>query len=188
MKLFLLVTLFMFGCKTKSLAGDNNCGFSKNIYGIRVKWDKLPIVVKIDSSVPKEYISSIEFAVSKWNSTGMNLFKLSDSLPANVVVYNVTDWKRLPQEQGVTRLFWSDATINKATVSINSQNFEFFFGKKGEGVSLDSLMLHEFGHVIGLVHYEGSIMNPFLAKNTYVGEVSQHEINSINCVYGKETQ
>lgn len=187
---FLLLIIFMaiVACKTKSVASDGNCGFSKNVYGIRVKWDKLPVVVKIDSSVPKEYIESIKFAISKWNSTGIIFFNLSDTLLANVVVYNVTDWKREPREQGVTRLFWKDASITNSTVSINSDKFEFFFGKTGKGFSLDSLMIHEFGHVIGLVHYEGSVMNPYLAQNAYVTEISKHEIDSINCVYGTLTK
>lgn len=183
--LFLIFVATVAACKTTPSVADTNCGFSKNVYGIRVKWDSLPIVVRIDKFVPKEYIPSIENALLKWNSTGIEFFKLSDTLPSKVVVYNVTDWKRHPREQGVTRLYWEAASITSATVAINSDKFEYFFGKKGKGVSLDSLMVHEFGHVIGLVHYEGSVMNPYLAKDTYVAEIGKHEIDSINCVYGK---
>ncbi|MCK6598977.1 MAG: peptidase, partial [Bdellovibrionaceae bacterium] len=70
LKTLLLIALtgllsYLTACAPKS---QQDCGFVQNVYGERISWKgKVPVVMKLHESVPKEYYSSIAEAAEKWN-------------------------------------------------------------------------------------------------------------------------
>lgn len=103
-------------------------------------------------------------------------------------VYWVNDWTSDPTEQGRTSIKWDISKITEADIKINAKYFKYF--KTGDTVSagkvnLESLMLHEFGHAMGLKHLTDStsVMQPYLASGINRNNPADVDISSLSCEY-----
>lgn len=175
-----------------------SCNFVQNGEGVRISWkSSVPAHFIITSTVPTQYDQAIIKAASTWNSMKrMNLIEVHrdnnyPNSPANDGtngIYWMTTWdSEQVKEQGRTSIKWDLSKIRDADIRINAQNFAYFkagdTGTNGK-ISVESLMLHEMGHALGLKHItdSNSSMQAYLAAGVSrnPGDV---DINSLNCEY-----
>ena len=104
-----------------------------------------------------------------------------------MVTWN-TIWDTEKQrEQGRTTIHWSTDIIYEADVKINAA-FQFaagFHHLEGNQVHFKSLMIHEFGHVLGLGHNEHpeSVMKARLGFAVDRSEIKSVDVRSLSCEY-----
>lgn len=183
------------GCsKPKS---EESCGFVQNVYGERVSWkDNLPVKISLHSSVPAEFEPSIRLAAETWNralgktAIIIEMQKVSGSTAnrdGRNVIYFMNQWEREKSaEQGRTSLYWVGDLIQEADIRINDNNYDFYGAEpQPGGVSMESLALHELGHVLGLKHEDASpsVMATYLRTNQERNEIQQSDQQSLSCEY-----
>lgn len=210
MRILVLVLLFLTACGKKNLTlkiGDqdilafgpqDNCNYMTNL-GMRVSWKSdTPLRMTIDSSVPAEFDEEIHKAVNQWNSkygkvileAGRNPYFASP--PGNdrtSAIYWFKDWDEgEARKQAWTGTTWEISKIRDADIRVNAKNFSYF--KEGAGdstgkVHLESLMVHEFGHALGLSHNEAgdSVMQPTLKSGAIRNSPSGGDIENLRCEY-----
>ena len=182
-----------------AFGSQDACNFVQNSQGSRVSWkSSVPIHFIITSNVPDIYDQSIILAANTWNSQKrMTLIEVhrDNSYPAAAAndgtngIYWMNTWDGdQPKEQGRTIIKWDISKIRDADIKINAKNFKYYIesDKDTAGkVSFESLILHEFGHALGLKHIEeaGSCMQPYLAAATSRCVAGNVDINSLNCEY-----
>ena len=185
-------------------APQESCNFVQNGDQQRVSWGaQTPVVMLIDSSVPAVFFDSIKDAAAVWNqAVGREIIKIggwtnaaSTSLPDGVnLIYFQRNWDGERTEQARTTIYWSGDRIYEADVKINERDFGFFSGSTPEPgkIDMESLLIHEFGHVLGLRHMvvAGSVMQPTLSGATVVNpsagfrrNLTSDDKNSILCEY-----
>lgn len=182
---------------------QESCNFVQNGDQQRVSWGaQTPIVLYIDSSVPGVHFDAIKAAADTWNkSVGREVLKIGGWVnhpPGNGpdgvnLIYFQDKWDGETTEQARTTIYWASDRIYEADVKINTQ-FKFDNGDMPEAGKLDmqSLMIHEFGHVLGLKHMNlpQSVMQPTLSAATTTNlragmrrTLSGEDQNSIRCEY-----
>jgi hypothetical protein len=184
---------------------QESCNFVQNSEMQRVSWGiKTPVVLLIDQSVPSAYFDSIKKAAAKWNeSVGREIIKIGGwsntgsrgSVPDGVnLIYFQNNWDGSTSEQARTTIYWSGDRIYEADIKVNERDFAFFPSDVPEAGKLDmeSLMIHEFGHVLGLKHItiSGSVMQPTLSGATAMNlgagfrrKLTASDETSIRCEY-----
>lgn len=147
-------------------ASEPDCGYLQNAYGQRVSWKtKVPITLQVHESFPAEFEPALESAVQHWNESAgftlIHLLKSSDGL-APVVSKNLlnsihwtTDWSdSRSNTQALTSLHWTKNQIIESDITINGRHFTYFIDepRTPADVHMESLIIHELGHVLGLKH------------------------------------
>jgi hypothetical protein len=168
-----------------------------------VSWENnIPVDLYLDASVPAEYESSIKAAINKWNAIGQsvaghNFFTLRGGNPGSAKptqdnfskIYVLNTWEsNKSTEQARTTVYWSGNRIYEADIRINDKDFDYYFSDTTPDytkVHLESLLIHELGHVLGLAHTEtsGSVMNASLANGKVREEPGNMDISSLKCEY-----
>lgn len=180
-------------------AAQEPCGFVQNVYGERISWKgKLPIQLTVHESVPAEFYPAIEESMRAWEAaTGKKLFEVvswGSRGPAQPrqdgsnVIYWLDTWEEVKaQEQARTSVFWVGDQIREADIRLNAKNFTFYVDtiSSSHDVHMASLLMHEFGHVLGLKHQDGSasVMATYLASNTVRSSISEFDLSSARCEY-----
>lgn len=176
-----------------------SCNFVQNIYNERISWKKnLPIHLQIHESVPPEFYSSIESALKDWEQAlNKNLFVIDNYSAkgpldprqdgANVI-YWMNQWESgRKTEQARTLVYWLGNTIKEADIRINARDFSYYVSnaKSTRDVHLESLLVHEFGHLLGLKHNDAanSVMATSLAALTVRTQIPQQDQESMRCEY-----
>lgn len=176
-----------------------DCHFVQNSQNLRVSWKSAtPIHFIITSSVPAEFDTAIINAANTWNSLKNtylievhrdNSFKPTASTDGTNGIYFSSTWDAsLPKEQGRTNIKWDVSKIKEADIKINAKNFKFFSGNNlnilGK-IDFESLILHEFGHALGLKHNEdpSSCMQSHLPAGVKRQKPGDVDINSLKCEY-----
>lgn len=145
---------------------EPDCGYLQNAYGQRVSWKgKVPIKMLIHESFPNEFHEALEKAAHHWNeSAGLTLIHLqksseglSPTASKNLLnsIHWVHEWSdERSNTQALTALHWSKNIITEADISINGRHFTYFIDepRTPSDVHLESLLIHELGHVLGLKH------------------------------------
>lgn len=192
------VTVALQACGTKKQA-EESCNFVQNGELQRVSWGaQVPVVLYVDRSVPSVYFDAISASVVEWNRrVGREVMKIggwavdAGGVPTQDgqnVIYMMNSWEpEKTNEQARTTVYWAGDRIYEADIRINDQNFDFSWGVDPElnKVDMESLMLHEFGHVMGLSHSvtPQSVMARSLPNATKRRELSAADQNSIRCEY-----
>lgn len=197
--MFFLSACMIQACSRKK-SEEPTCNFVTNSVSQRVSWDNdVPVLMMIHESVPQEYWETIEKAAEEWNKTlGRDVLKISikgvtDPAVAEKDSYSVIYWmdqweEENTREQARTSIYWVGQKIVEADIKINAAKFRFAAYDSEvtlRDVDLYSLMVHEFGHALGLAHVNlfESVMNPELAKGVERRTISQLDFNSARCEY-----
>lgn len=201
--------LFLAACQNENILGpgDENhlasaaqesCGFVQNVYGSRVSWkNHLPIRLYIADDFPPEYESSLRAAAQTWEqAAGMTLFDIkagnvnsegSSKNSSNLVSWNMSWDESKKNLQAVTSLYWTGAQITEADLAVDAQFFTFFTDAPTDisQLHLESLLLHELGHVLGLKHRNvlPTVMWPTLGGAVKRDALNDSDIKSLKCEY-----
>jgi len=197
--ILLAVLVVVQACSEKPRPQED-CNFVQNSQVQRVSWKgATPIVIYTHSSVPTEYISIIQEAMLRWeDALGKPLFRYGGNYEGtqnpndrySVIYWETQQWDGKKEEQGRTLVSWEGNQIKDADVKINAsaipEGYEFFtVTPEPNRVDLESLLVHELGHVLGLKHSstEGSVMAEKLGYEVLRRSPSPLDVQSLSCEY-----
>jgi Matrixin len=191
------IVLILASCAKPKAQKD--CGFVQNVYGERVSWKQtVPVHMYLHTSVPSTYESSIRAAADSWNKAErrelivIESARVGGSGPARDgknVIYMQYSWEAdRASEQARTSLYWVGDQIQEADIRINGQNYTFYVTQSSsttQAVSMQALLLHELGHVIGLRHNDASpsVMATYLKANQERTQLQSADLSSLQCEY-----
>lgn len=198
--LLIVTGLALQACAPKVTA-EASCNFVQNSELQRVSWgSQVPVVLYIDSSVPNTYSDDIKAAADVWNKEiGREVIKIGGyvdtqgepSQDGHNIIYFMRTWEAdKTVEQARTTVYWAGNRIYEADIRINASQaagFTFSAGsvaQPGE-VDMESLLVHEFGHVLGLAHSAAaqSVMARSLPNAILRRSLSGSDEESIRCEY-----
>jgi hypothetical protein len=185
------------------LAPESDCHFVQNSLDQRVSWEnQVPVTLAIHSSVPAQYHESMRLAADWWNTrAGRSLLNIAPGLVSGPlaprqdgasVIYYLNTWETDSStfEQARTSIYWRGDRIVEADVRINGFRFGSMFSVAEPvpfgRISLPSLMIHEFGHVLGLAHIEieQSVMKKYLLQGeSRIASAGTIEMQALSCEY-----
>lgn len=197
-----LVGLLSLGACSRQFKPEPACGFQQNTELRRVSWKiDLPVRLYVHQSVPlsehPEIEGDLKAAAEAWNRLlGKEVIRIEgfgvggSSVPVRdgySIIYWMSQWEpERFQEQARTTIYWTGSQIYEADVRINS-NYKMGFGQgvSPQTVDFRSLMIHEFGHVLGLshIHSEGSVMQVHLKEGLERRQIGEEDRNNIFCEY-----
>lgn len=161
-------------------ASEKECGFVQNSYGQRVSWKQsLPVKIYIDPSMPTEYDSVLKDAAKKWEDVlGRSLFVFERTAQASTaakdnrnVIYWMNPWTEADKKlQAMSALSWTNNQMVEADVKIDAQYYNYYVTNPASNmdVHLESLFVHELGHVLGLKHLTNSSSTVMLSVLDYL--------------------
>lgn len=203
----LSIMLIVQACAPKS---QMDCGFVQNVYGERISWQtESAVQMRLHESVPDSMIPAILAAAETWDrQAGRKVLEIVAEPrvkgPANPhkdgvnVIYLLDSWEsNRSSEQGRTSIYWIGDLIKEADVRLNAADFGFYWrgdtltrANKNERssmapVNIEALVLHEFGHVLGLKHNDtgGSVMATYLASGDDRVRLAAVDESSLKCEY-----
>jgi len=141
-------------------------------FGPPQKWRDLPVVLHVDPvTVPPPFSAAMGRAMATWSGVAGSSFRFvhgGDSVSGNVAHhgndFNDSYFESLPPFVGaVTYAFESGSRLRDRDVGFNS-NFSWSATGVG-GLDVETIALHEYGHVLGLLHEDGvpAVMNSVAA-------------------------
>jgi len=163
----------------------------KNSTGIPYKWNlaTLPsntIYWTVDASAPAIVRESMLKCTKSWNESTDGVLKFAEGPGGMVVEWDATGVK-IPDTLFLAYAYFSSTNqqdITSARIVINAKNYTWQRGGyTGVGpmvngmreANLDSVLLHEIGHTLGLDHSDRNV-------STIIGEVSASDLPTMNSV------
>ncbi len=207
--LLLLSIVYLASCQDKlnlekeesmlGKAAEDSCGFVQNSYGARVSWkNNIPVTVVVDPEFAKEFYDVAVAAAEVWNSTAGKKLLVIEKMSADVNrnpaqdsssgLYWRTSWaKDKSTQQAITTIFYKTNSISEGDIKVNAQDFDFYSENPNSlrEVHMESLLIHEFGHLLGLKHSGtmGSVMWATLPSTIERKVISESDLKSLNCEY-----
>ena len=180
-------------------AAQNDCGYVQNLYGERVSWKmNIPVTLKRTASYPAEFNEVLDKAVQHWNdAAGLVLLRVIDdsadatkapSKDAKNTIHWMQEWSDSQSKvQALTDLAWRGGQLYEADVRVNAKDFSYFISeaKTPYDIHLESLLIHELGHVLGLKHRSTvpSVMWSVLNGASIRSTLSSADKESLKCEY-----
>jgi hypothetical protein len=171
----------------------------QDTYGRRVAWKgPLPVQILMATDWPVEYETSATRAAQAWNQAAgreiisvLRPLKAVASLPTvdqRNGLYYFTQWPDSSSSfQALTKLLFAGDSAVDADIRINAHNFAFFdtIASGDLQVHMESLLIHEMGHLLGLKHFMNppTVMAPSLAANFVRTQISESDKESLHCEY-----
>lgn len=193
--------LVMQAC-SREVPSEIACNFVQNQNVQRVSWEQnLPVNLYYDNSVPVEYEAAMNAAIARWNAVGQQLigkdfFRIRGGSPGSSTpvqdgyskIYVLNTWEaNKTSEQARTTVYWTGTRIYEADVRVNDKDFDYYMTDTPDyrRVHLESLIVHELGHVLGLAHTSTaeSVMQAHLANGTERDQPSSIDLSSLSCEY-----
>jgi hypothetical protein len=197
------LVLFIEAC-SRPTGPQPSCNFVQNPEQQRVSGKgRLPVKLYVHNSVPQEAYASIDQAIAQFNTDighGQELLKIiargvsGDLNPikdgySTIYWFNTWDPAR-PTEQARTTIYWSGNEIFEADMRVNAKNFTYNYDGAvanftSTQVDLVSLLVHEFGHVLGLAHTTaaGSAMHATLDEGQVRRTLGAIDLTDLHCEY-----
>ncbi len=183
-----------------SSASEKSCGFVQNSAGARVSWkSQVPVKFSIDQSVPAEFRPAIFAAAEDWNrAAGRTFLVVSQEIVTSpqwaVDGKNIIYWVQKEgvfssvSQQAKSLLRWTGTNLSDVDVLINAANWNFYLTTPvhGNDLHLESLLVHELGHALGLAHQEStkSVMYMSLGGSVIRDTPTQApDLEDIGCEY-----
>ncbi len=206
----LLSSLFLNGCDQYQLnqpsggysdlasAERDSCFYNLDSTGDLISWAPEQLVTfYFENDVPAEMKQAIQEVASKWTTaSGGSLIQFSptavDSSGTRLDNKNIIYWIKdndyfKTNEQGRTVTRWKRAKITDSDILINAAAFQFFLQAPAVGskIHLGSLLIHEFGHALGLRHipFSQSLMFPSLNYLQVRTTLSSVDTKTLRCEY-----
>lgn len=190
-----VTAIFVVGCSQPKK--EESCGFVQNVYGERVSWKGTSQVrLALHTSVSTEFEGALRRAAETWNlAIGRTLLvidthRVGGNAPGRDgvnVVYFMKAWESdKTSEQARTSLYWVGDQIHEADIRINGSNYTFSTSALVVGaVDMESLAIHELGHVLGLKHNDSlpSVMATYLRTNQERSQLQSSDQTSLSCEY-----
>jgi hypothetical protein len=159
------------------------------------RWPRLPIKIAIDGAVLAQAVPAITRAAARWNNLfpGIQLIKVGIAEDMTAATLNgksrihmiIKNWQF--QENYLATTYWDskDGMMSEADVLINASAFNFSFSNKPKENQYDfeSLLIHEFGHLLGLCHSPGTVMNKNLSPGKIKRVISSDLRSTLACLY-----
>ncbi len=195
--LILICALSLAACAPKHKEQEP-CGFVQNVYGERISWKGSDTVaLNVHESFPPEMMPALNAAIKDWElALGRPMFQIRQTnFPSSGpqqdgynVIYWMKNWEAEKSlEQARTSVYWVGDQIREADIRLNAANFNFYLDNPSDyrSVHLESLLVHELGHVLGLKHKEdfGSVMATYLASMSKRTEISAADKADLKCEY-----
>lgn len=185
----------------RKLEPEESCNFVQNGQLQRVSWKgQFPIEMYIHESVPEGYYNAIKGAMAQWeHKLKRPVFKImgvaggpndGGQKDERSIIYYMNEWDpSQKREQARTTIYWLGDLIVEADLKVNASNFSFFTGDTPQSnkVDMESLIVHELGHVLGLQHNDSvpSVMATTLASETLRRTPKAADVDSVQCEYNK---
>ncbi len=199
LRLVFLMYLILILASCAKPKAQKDCGYVQNVYGERVSWKQnSPIKLFLHASIPADYEIGIRAAAESWNKAHRRQLITIESLrlaggspvrDGKNVIYLSSTWEtEKASEQARTSLYWVGDQIQEADIRINGQNYQFYVTdsvSNPQAISIQALLLHELGHVIGLRHNDASpsVMATYLKANHDRNQLQETDLASLQCEY-----
>jgi hypothetical protein len=196
-KLFVLMSFLILNsaCSQKQ-EPQESCNFVQNSSVQRVSWkDAVPIHLYVHDTFPAEHLPALRSAMARWERTlGRPIVRDAgvvggENAPARDGVsgiYWMNSWEtEKPGEQARTTIYWEGNRIKEADIKVNAKNFRYSSTPDGTTVDIESLLVHELGHVMGLQHntQSGSVMALVLDNGQIRRDPAPNDVQSLKCEY-----
>lgn len=124
--------------------------FAKDENGNLAKWNKEELVYGVDRKLNQDYKDSLEEALNKWSVATDGKIKFTETQNGKWDIFLSTTPLGTSYRGWVSRLY-EDGELAKTIIFLNS-DMEFIRRDKHDFKDMDSTILHEAGHALGLGH------------------------------------
>lgn len=174
---------------------QNQCQMSPTLFkNSPDAWGEYPVRFEL-IGVPKEAVPAIMRAAGNWNSNlGFEAIRILenpsalDLLPIhkiNEIKWITKNWSFETTVEANTQAGPIGSAIANADIEINAVNFRLNVTEHRNAagdLDLESLMIHEFGHGLGLNHKNYSVMQPRLANGQIRRDIDDESIAQVQCL------
>lgn len=182
-----------------AMSAEEPCGYVVNTFGYRVSWkNKVPVSLMISKNWPEKHLNAVHRAVDQWNAaTGRDLLKIVREKAGNEPrkdsrngLHWMHEWSSSRKtEQAQTTMYYEGNRPYEADIKIDAKYFEYYDDDWSDGgqYHLESLLIHELGHLLGLAHAytPRTVMSPFLYPYDRRVDITPNELEAIKCEYPK---
>lgn len=169
-KVLILLQILLFSTVSCGLAAQESCGFYLSNSKQRIIWGHLPVSVHLNNISTSRAVA-IRAAMNTWG-----LFVEVKDSPADVEVVELSEWTSPANQQANTDIRWIGHLIASVTIKINLNH----------NPDLESLILHELGHSLGIAHSDHTaVMRPTLGDTEIRRKLGMYELNALKCGYKK---
>jgi predicted Zn-dependent protease len=196
--LFLSLLISLSSCSGKddthfnpaNCKGDTTFILSSNCE--KVKWNSLPVTITFDETITPEIREITVQATNVWEmTTGKDYFTFDDingRSRESLNIITITPQNRWQGNADIenAKTYWTSQgkSMKQTNIHINERIFQP--DERGRTPDLFSIILHEFGHVLGLAHdleNRRSVMFDKLGNDDMIRELNQVDIDRINTLY-----